>query len=451
MMIYSDKGMPLYTPTSSSSSARRRIRAPSMGRMNTSSASSSSDSPFESSASLSLLASPSAHGGVSAAAAGGLGYSPSHGTGSGGVGTLGGGGGGSRFTRRGQGRGVSPGGGREAFGEEVASDLRSMAFSTVAGVISTSDQEKFARALFRSMRGNAYTYFQPADVRNFPPEYASTLESKSLFVTYYQGGRSPSSAAYEKVMRLCAAFNARCYVWPTSYEEARRRLSEVDTLLVDKAKALKAYENYFLSEIAVLLEPVDLDGTRDLEEEEDRDDMMVNERRMLGGRGGIGGTPRARRRKRRSLIEEWRRFCVKEKAIYTTLNYFEASDVTIRADCWFLTYEEAKLRLVIAEQSNRSHASAFLLLHESPPRASSSPPTYFRLPPFLLPFQQLVDTYGVPRYKEANPAIFACVFFPFLFGIMYGDVGHGVVLLLIAAALFYIKAHNGRYFHMKGE
>ncbi|PFH32028.1 putative vacuolar proton translocating ATPase subunit [Besnoitia besnoiti] len=317
------------------------------------------------------------------------------------------------------GRGASPHRGAEGFGEELGSEFRSMAFSSVAGVINSCDQEKFARALFRSMRGNAYTYFQPADLRGFPADYAKTLESKSLFVTYYQGGRSPASAAFEKVMRLCAAFNARCYRWPSSCGEAEKRFADVSALLADKEKALRGYEQYFLSEISILLEPIELD-----------DDA-------------------APLRRRRPLIEEWRRFCVKEKAIYATLNFFEASDVTVRADCWFPAHEEARLRLVIAEQSSKSRASAFLLLQPSC-SASSSPPTFFRLPAFLTPFQQLVDTYGVPRYKEANPAVFACVFFPFLFGIMYGDIGHGLVLLCIAAALFYIKSHN-RVLRFKGE
>jgi V-type H+-transporting ATPase subunit a len=33
-------------------------------------------------------------------------------------------------------------------------------------------------------------------------------------------------------------------------------------------------------------------------------------------------------------------------------------------------------------------------------------------------------------YKEVNPAVFACVSFPFLFGVMFGDMGHGLILLL---------------------
>jgi V-type H+-transporting ATPase subunit a len=38
-------------------------------------------------------------------------------------------------------------------------------------------------------------------------------------------------------------------------------------------------------------------------------------------------------------------------------------------------------------------------------------------------------------YKEANPAVFAIVTFPFLFGVMFGDVGHGSLLLLVGILL----------------
>jgi V-type H+-transporting ATPase subunit a len=38
-------------------------------------------------------------------------------------------------------------------------------------------------------------------------------------------------------------------------------------------------------------------------------------------------------------------------------------------------------------------------------------------------------------YKEVNPAIFACVSFPFLFGVMFGDIAHGSLLLLVGIAL----------------
>ena len=48
-----------------------------------------------------------------------------------------------------------------------------------------------------------------------------------------------------------------------------------------------------------------------------------------------------------------------------------------------------------------------------------------------------MNTYGVPRYREVNPGAFAIVLFPFLFAIMFGDVGHGLLLLFLA--LYFIR------------
>lgn len=45
----------------------------------------------------------------------------------------------------------------------------------------------------------------------------------------------------------------------------------------------------------------------------------------------------------------------------------------------------------------------------------------------------------MPRYKEVNPGIFTIITFPFLFGVMYGDIGHGSLLLLFGIYLCLFK------------
>jgi V-type H+-transporting ATPase subunit a len=40
-------------------------------------------------------------------------------------------------------------------------------------------------------------------------------------------------------------------------------------------------------------------------------------------------------------------------------------------------------------------------------------------------------------YKEVNPAIFAQVTFPFLFGVMFGDLGHGTLLFIAGLMLIF--------------
>ena len=58
---------------------------------------------------------------------------------------------------------------------------------------------------------------------------------------------------------------------------------------------------------------------------------------------------------------------------------------------------------------------------------------------FTAPFQEIINTYGVPRYQEVNPALFAIPIFPFLFGVMFGDIGHGGVVLALALWIVWSK------------
>ena len=73
---------------------------------------------------------------------------------------------------------------------------------------------------------------------------------------------------------------------------------------------------------------------------------------------------------------------------------------------------------------------------------TESPPTFLRTNKFTAGFQGLVNTYGVPRYREMNPGAFAIILFPFLFAIMFGDVWHGSLLLLLAVGFIANEARR---------
>jgi V-type H+-transporting ATPase subunit a len=64
-----------------------------------------------------------------------------------------------------------------------------------------------------------------------------------------------------------------------------------------------------------------------------------------------------------------------------------------------------------------------------------SRPTFIKTNEFTGIYQQIIDTYGIPRYLEANPAVLTIVTFPFFFGMMFGDMGHGSILFFGASVL----------------
>jgi V-type H+-transporting ATPase subunit a len=59
----------------------------------------------------------------------------------------------------------------------------------------------------------------------------------------------------------------------------------------------------------------------------------------------------------------------------------------------------------------------------------------------------VVDTYGIPTYLEANPTVITIVTFPFFFGMMFGDMGHGSIIMLFGMILmlFNDKLKDGAF------
>jgi V/A-type H+-transporting ATPase subunit I len=71
------------------------------------------------------------------------------------------------------------------------------------------------------------------------------------------------------------------------------------------------------------------------------------------------------------------------------------------------------------------------------------PPTLLRTAPLERLFRPLVDVYGTARYRDIDPTLFTAVSFVVMFGMMFGDTGHGLVLA--ALALWLRRRRQGRF------
>lgn len=76
------------------------------------------------------------------------------------------------------------------------------------------------------------------------------------------------------------------------------------------------------------------------------------------------------------------------------------------------------------------------VLETTPPDVSSDQqvPVLLKHPRLLRPFEMLVSTYGLPNYRELEPTLFVAISYVLMFGVMFGDAGHGLVLVMCGLA-----------------
>ncbi len=80
----------------------------------------------------------------------------------------------------------------------------------------------------------------------------------------------------------------------------------------------------------------------------------------------------------------------------------------------------------------RLHGRYWLDAREPAAGDADDVPSLVRYPAWLRPFVPLVKSYGVPRYGEFDPALPFALAYLLLFGAMFGDIGHGGAILLLA-------------------
>jgi V/A-type H+-transporting ATPase subunit I len=72
-------------------------------------------------------------------------------------------------------------------------------------------------------------------------------------------------------------------------------------------------------------------------------------------------------------------------------------------------------------------------------------PTMLRNPQWTGVFERLTVGFGTPASSELDPTILWLVTYPLFFGLMFGDVGHGLIFVLLSIGLFFAK-RKGTHF-----
>lgn len=100
---------------------------------------------------------------------------------------------------------------------------------------------------------------------------------------------------------------------------------------------------------------------------------------------------------------------------------------------WVPRRRLAALKALLDE---RFHGRYWLDTEEPAPHEADQVPSLVRYPAWLMPFVPLVKSYGLPRYGEFDPTLPFAFTYLLLFGAMFGDIGHGAVIMVLAAAFY---------------
>lgn len=106
--------------------------------------------------------------------------------------------------------------------------------------------------------------------------------------------------------------------------------------------------------------------------------------------------------------------------------------------CGWITEADSKLLLKEAEQDSL----VYCVVDEGLSDDEKKPPTKLKNIKLFKPFEMFIKMYGLPAYNEIDPTSFVAITYSIIFGIMFGDVGQGIVLVIGGALLYLIKKMN---------
>ncbi|XP_018419385.1 PREDICTED: V-type proton ATPase 116 kDa subunit a isoform X3 [Nanorana parkeri] len=250
----------------------------------------------------------------------------------------------------------------------------------VAGVINRERIPTFERMLWRVCRGNVF--LRQAEIEN-PLEDPVTGDSvhKSVFIIFFQGDQLKN-----RVKKICEGFRASLYPCPETPQERKEMAAGVNTRIDDLQMVLNQTEDH--------------------------------RQRVLQAAA--------------KTIRVWFIKVRKMKAIYHTLNLcnIDVTQKCLIAEVWCPVADLDSIQFALRRGTEHSGSTVPSILNRM--QTNQTPPTYNKTNKFTYGFQNLVDAYGIGTYREINPAPYTIITFPFLFAVMFGDFGHGLLMTLFA-------------------
>jgi V-type H+-transporting ATPase subunit a len=255
----------------------------------------------------------------------------------------------------------------------------------VAGVIPRDRVAAFERILWRTLRGNLYMNQSEIPEPLVDPTNNEEI-NKNVFVIFAHG-----KEIIAKIRKISESLGADLYSVDENSDLRRDQIHEVNTRLSDLGSVLQNTKRTLDAELTQIAQS----------------------------------------------LAAWMVIIKKEKAVYQTLNLFSYDHArkTLIAEAWCPTNSLPLIKSTLHDVNNRAGLSVPSIINEI--RTNKTPPTYQKTNRFTEGFQTIINAYGTAKYQEVNPGLPTIVTFPFLFAVMFGDFGHGFIMVCAAAAMIF--------------
>ncbi|XP_066534840.1 V-type proton ATPase 116 kDa subunit a 3 isoform X4 [Hoplias malabaricus] len=270
--------------------------------------------------------------------------------------------------------------------------------SFVAGVVHPWKVAAFERLLWRACRGYIIVDFWEMEEKLEVAETGEMVQWTVFLISFW------GEQIGQKVKKICDCFRTHTFAYPESTEERDETLQGLQRRIFDITTVLSQTECYMQQLLSRCV----------------------------------------------CALPQWKVRVQKCKAVQMVLNLCSLSvtDKCLIAEAWCPVSKLLLLQSALIEGTRKSGSSVDSFYNHLP--SPTSPPTLFNTNAFTAGFQSIVDAYGMASYREVNPAVYTIVTFPFLFAVMFGDVGHGV-LMTLAALWMLLKERDSKMKNSSNE
>lgn len=264
---------------------------------------------------------------------------------------------------------------------ELGNQESSSSSQFISGIINRDKVSTLQQILWRVLRGNLYYYTEELPEKIYDSK-SKTYVEKNSFIIFSHG-----SIIYQRIKKIAESLDADLYKIDSTSNLRMEQLVEVNGKLSDISSVLAQTENALNSELIAI--------SKDL--------------------------------------SKWWEVIAREKAVYKTMNVcdYDNTRKSLIAEGWIPTDEIQTLSSTV----KASHATQSIPTIINVLDTKRTPPTFHRTNKFTEAFQNICDAYGIATYREVNPGLPTIITFPFMFAIMFGDLGHGFILTLAALTL----------------